>query len=100
MDERLDPRKEVAPALVGLQLRASPLPLGEVLVAPEARVRGEGADRRGEDPDQAARMLLLQRDALVFVQAHELGEPAGKDVVSARLDDHRATPPRARDVRS
>src|SRR5437867_9113723 len=41
-------------------------------------------------------MLLLQRDALLFIQPHELDELAREDVVVTLLDDHRSTPPNAR----
>src|SRR6185312_7373593 len=51
---------------------------------------------RRKHADQAAEMLLLQGDALLFVQPHELDELAGEDVVVTLLDDHRSIPPRAR----
>src|SRR6266542_1805346 len=93
MDERLDPREEPAPALVRLQPRAALLPLGEAVVSPQARISGQSADVGREDADQAAEELLLDRDPLLLVEADEVDELAGVDVVVALLDDQAETPP-------
>ena len=64
VDERLDLREELHPARIGLQARAALLPLGVRVVAPERRVRRERADVGREGADEAAEVLLLDRDPL------------------------------------
>ena len=88
VDQRLDLREERLPRVVGLQLRAALLALGEVLVAPHARVRRERADVGREDAEQVAEVALLELDALGLVELHELVQLAGDHVVVALLDDH------------
>src|SRR5207237_370374 len=93
VDQRLDPAEERLPALVALQPRAALLALGEAVVAPHARVRGERADVGREDADQSAEDPLLDFDPLRLVEADELVQLAGVDVVVALLDDQVSTPP-------
>ena len=70
------------------------LALGEVLVAPERRVRRERADVGRVRAEQVAEVALLELDALGLVELHELVQLAGDHVVVALLDDH-AMPPDA-----
>src|SRR6476646_7520671 len=96
MQERLQACEEVAPRLVGLQVRAPFLPICVVLVAPDRRIGGERADVGREDADQVAEMPLLQLDALGLVHAYDLVQLAGEDVVVTLLDDHSSIPPMQR----
>src|SRR5207244_771526 len=86
--QRLDLGQKRAPALVGLEPGAPLLALGVGVVAPERRVGGERADIGRERADEAAQVLLLNRDPLRLVQTDELGQLARVDVVVALLDDH------------
>ena len=64
------------------------LALAVALVAPEADDRGELADVDREPAEQVAEVLLLERDPLLLVQLHDLGQLARDHVVGALLDDH------------
>src|SRR5947209_16298759 len=90
VEEWLQPGEERLPARVGLQSCAALLAFGVAGVAPEADDRGQLADVDGEPAEQVAEVLLLDRDALVLVHLHDLGQLARDHVVGALLDDHAA----------
>src|SRR5579859_2990727 len=90
VEEGLEPGEEGLPARVGLEARAALLALGVAGVAPQADDRGQLADVDREPAEQVAEVLLLEGDALVLVQLHDLGQLARDDVVGALLDDHAA----------
>jgi hypothetical protein len=80
---------ERLPAIVGLEPSAPLLPFRVTPVAPEVRVCRELADVRRESADERPEVLLLNRVPLGLVQADELGQLPGVDVVVPLLDDHR-----------
>jgi len=68
--------------------RSTPLlALREAVVAPHAGVGRDRTDLRREGTDEAAERLLLNLDAFLLVQLHELGQLARVNVVVALLDD-------------
>jgi hypothetical protein len=90
VDQRQDLWQERLPARVGGERRPPLEPLLEGVVSPEMGVHGELSDLDRERPDEAAEYLLLDRDALLPVEADELGELACVDVVVALFEDHAA----------
>src|SRR6478609_9602683 len=87
VDERLDLPHERFPVVARLERGPALLALREAVVAPHAGVGRHGADLRREGTDEAAEHLLLNLDAFLLVQLHELGQLARVDVVVALLDD-------------
>src|SRR5438552_1589438 len=79
-------------ARIGIEAEpgAARRPLVVALVPPEVRVGRERADVDRERADEAAQDLGLDRDPFVAVEADELGQLAGVDVVVALLEDHAA----------